>query len=67
MTPKIEDKELEPSDVGRWVIYIPNHAAENPMQWERGKLSSFRDDGAIFVRFKGPNGERCDPGNLRWG
>ena len=67
MCPRIEDRELTEADLGRNVTYVPNHAKDNPSQWERGKLSSFRPDGAIFVRFRGPNGERCDPENLRWG
>lgn len=54
------------ADVGRKVTYVPNHAKEDPSQWEYGVISSVREDGAIFVRFKGPNGERCSPDNLRW-
>jgi hypothetical protein len=60
--PKIQGKHLEQSDVGRWVTYTPSHGAK-----ERGTLSSFREDGAIFVRFKGPQGERCDADALSWG
>lgn len=64
---KIEGQTLTSDDLGRTVVYVPNHAAEDPKQWEHGKLSSFRPDGSIFVRFKGPTGERCNPENLRWG
>jgi len=64
----IQGQVVTQTDVGRNVTYVPNHAPDDPSQWERGVLSSFReDDGAIFVRFKGPNGERCNPENLRWG
>jgi len=60
--PRIEGKLLEPSDVGRNVTYTHLHGER-----DFGKLSSYREDGAIFVRFKGPNGERCDPEQLSWG
>ena len=60
--PRIQGKILEDADIGRWVTYTPSHGAK-----ERGTISSFRDDGAIFVRFKGPQGERCDPETLAWG
>ncbi len=62
----IDPKELKKSDIGRNVIYKPQHAKEDPKQWEYGHLSSFRADGAIFVRFKGPNGERCNPEDIYW-
>ena len=65
--PAIEGQVLTDDDLGRNVTFIPNHAKDDPTQWERGRLSSFGDDGAIFVRFKGPNGERCGSENLRWG
>lgn len=67
MTPQIEGQTLTETDIGRHVIYVPNHAPRDPKQWEHGILSSFREDGAIWVRFKGPTGERCDPHQLRWG
>lgn len=60
--PKIQDKELDFTDIGRNVTYTPSHG-----QPEHGKLSSFRDTGAVFVRFKGPGGERCEPETLTWG
>ena len=61
-TPQIESKELTPDDIGRNVTFTYAHG-------ERvfGKLSSYREDGAIFVRFKGPNGELCDAEALSWG
>jgi hypothetical protein len=70
--PKIQGRELTESDIGSNVTYKPNHAKDDPSQWEHGKLSSFRYEqdrveGTIFVRFKGPNGERCNPENLVWG
>jgi hypothetical protein len=65
--PSIQGEPLSQADIGRKVTYVPNHAKDNPALWEHGELSSFREDGAIFVRFKGPTGERCDPENLRWG
>lgn len=67
MTAKIEGIELQPEDIGRKITYVPNHANDRPLLWERGELTSFREDGAIFVKFKGACGERCEPENLRWG
>ncbi len=66
MKPAIEGIELRHEDLGRKIVYVPNHAPEDPTQWQHGVLSSYRDNGAIFVRFKGPTGERCEPENLRW-
>lgn len=60
--PMIQGKILTEDDLGRNVTYNPRFGKR-----EFGKLSSFREDGAIFVRFKGPNGERCDPEDLIWG
>lgn len=60
--PKIDGKLLDPSDLGRWVTYTASHGGK-----ERGILSSFRANGAIYVRFKGPHGERCPAENLTWG
>ncbi len=61
-TPKIQGKELTQEDIGRQVTFTYPHG-------ERcyGVLSSFREDGAIFVRFNGPTGERCDAERLSWG
>jgi hypothetical protein len=58
----IGGRALKPSDIGCNVTYVPKYG-----QREHGKLSSYRDDGAIFVRFKGPGGERCNPEDLEWG
>jgi hypothetical protein len=60
MSASIEQKVLDETDIGRGVIY------NNGYGKEYGKLSSFREDGAIFVRFLGPNGERCNPESLKW-
>lgn len=57
----IEVKDLNPWDIGRKVSYRPRESG-----WEFGVLSSVREDGAIFVKFKGPTGERCEPKNLFW-
>lgn len=51
----IDVSKLTESDVGRAMIYRPHHGGI-----EHGILSSFNDN-AVFVRFLGPNGERCDP------
>lgn len=63
----IDPKTLTESDIGRHVIYKPLNFRDDPTRWEYGVLSSFREDGAIFVRFKGPNGERCNPEDIWWG
>ena len=63
----IDPKKLTQDDIGRHVIYKPFYFRDDPARWEYGVLSSFREDGAIFVRFKGPNGERCSPQDLWWG
>lgn len=63
--PKIQDKELEEKDIGRNVTFTYLHGERS-----FGQLSSYRSDaegGAIFVRFLGPNGERCDAEQLSWG
>lgn len=62
MTAKIQGQELRPDDIGRWVTFTSMFGNK-----ERGVLSSFRSDGSIFVRFKGPDGERCNPEDLSWG
>lgn len=60
--PRIAGKPLEPSDIGRNVTFTHHHGEK-----EYGRLSSYRGDGAIFVQFKGPNGERCNAEQLSWG
>lgn len=66
--PIIQGRKVTDDDIGCWITYVPDHAKDDPSRgWERGILSSFREDGAIFVRFKGPNGERCNAEDLRWG
>jgi hypothetical protein len=67
MNPQIEGQEVTEQDIARAVTYVPNHAKDDATQWENGWLSSYRDDGGIWIRFKGPNGEKCDADNLRWG
>jgi len=47
----IQIRELTEEDKGRWVIYKPYHAKDNPEQWERGKLKSWNSD-IIFVVYK---------------
>lgn len=65
---EIQGKKITEDDIGRRVTYIPNHAKDDPGQWERGVLSSFNDsNGGVWVRFKGPTGERCNTENLIWG
>lgn len=63
---KIENIEVVEQDIGRNITYVPNHAKDDPTQWERGTLSSFNETG-IWIKIKSPNGEKCNPENLRWG
>jgi len=51
----INIKELKDSDKGRNIIYNRQYCKE-----EIGKLSSWNEY-YVFVRFKGPNGESCEP------
>jgi hypothetical protein len=62
----IDPKTLKPEDIGRGLIYKPFYFRDEPARWEYGVLSSYREDGAIFAKFKGPNGERCNPEDLDW-
>lgn len=59
--PQIEGKPLEPVDRGRLVAYHPVIG-----KVDIGVLSSYRPDGTIFIRFRGPRAERCEGHNLTW-
>lgn len=54
----IEINKLTQSDIGRNVIYHREFCDR-----EVGKLSSWNDK-YIFVRFKGPYGESCQPEDI---
>lgn len=54
----IDVHDLTQEDIGRPVVY---HREFCPRQ--RGVLSSWNNT-YVFVRFKGPNGEACDPGDV---
>lgn len=64
--PAIEGTVLELTHLGALVRYTDPHSGRSDL----GVLSSWRvsDSGEplIWVRFKGPNGERCDPERLTW-
>jgi hypothetical protein len=51
----IDIQSLQESDIGRNVTYHREFC-----NVEHGKLSSWNDK-VIFVRFKGPTGEACEP------
>lgn len=55
MNDMIKIELLKESDIGRNVTYRREFC-----EVEYGKLSSWNDK-VIFVRFKGPNGEACEP------
>ncbi len=50
--------ELTEADVGRAVTYHREYS-----KLEFGKLSSWNSK-FVFVRFKGPNGEACEPSDV---
>lgn len=50
--------KLSAADVGSKVIYHRDFC-----QREEGELSSW-NDAYVFVRFKGPTGEACDPSDV---
>jgi hypothetical protein len=54
----IEIPKLQPHDVGRKVVYHREHCRR-----EEGELSSWNQK-YIFVRFKGPTGEACEPADV---
>ena len=54
----IDKSKLTEKDIGRNVIYHREFCKR-----EEGKLSSWNDK-YIFVRFKGPNGEACEPEDI---
>lgn len=60
--PTIEGKPLTEYDIGLRVLYQPYR--DGPFQ--EGTISSFREDGGIFVRFNGPTGERTPSTKLFW-
>lgn len=62
----INVEELTEEDVGRKVLYKPFYFRDDPSRWEVGTLSSFRDNGRVFVKFKGPTGEACNAMDLFW-
>lgn len=68
MSAQIQGKTLTPDDIGRKVIYHARYRDSYFQQelQEEGILSSYREDGAIFVRFNGPDGARCPPERLSW-
>jgi len=49
------------------ISYCPDHCKGNlaHSDVEHGKVSTV-DERGVFVRFKGPNGEKCNPENLHW-
>lgn len=51
----IDLKTLTPDDVGRSVTYHREYC-----QPEHGTLTSWNKK-FVFVKFKGPNGEACEP------
>ena len=51
----IDIKKLTKEDIDRNIVYHRKYC-----KTEEGKLSSWNDK-YVFVRFKGPSGEACDP------
>jgi len=53
----ISISKLVLADLGRKVVYEQGHTKEE------GFITGYNDL-YVFVRFRGPNGEACDPKNL---
>ena len=59
----IENLRVRPEDLGSAVTFVYPHGER-----QHGYISSFgRHEGSLFVRFSGPNGERCTGEQLKWG
>lgn len=56
----INIKELTEKDIGRNIIYEREYCKK-----EVGVLTSWNNK-YIFVKFKGPNGEACEPCDVRF-
>lgn len=56
----IDPKMLTKDDIGRHVVYSRDFC-----NTEHGTLSSWNDK-YVFVRFKGPTGEACEPNDVRF-
>lgn len=61
MHPEIDGKPLEPSDLGREVIYRAPRG-----EFRKGVLASYTPAGGVWVRFNGPTGERTPAALLLW-
>lgn len=57
MNLKIEDTEISDKDIGKKVIYTPTNQV--------GVIRSISNL-YVFVKFKSPNGEACNPKDLIW-
>jgi len=51
----IDINRLTENDIGRNVVYHREYCEQ-----QTGQLSSWNNE-FVFVRFKGPNGEACEP------
>lgn len=41
---------LNDNDIGAWIYYVPSYAKNNPIEWQRGRIKSFRNkDQIAFV------------------
>jgi len=56
----IDIRKLTDADIGQKVIYGREYCRR-----EEGELSSWNDK-YVFVRFKGPTGEACEPADVRF-
>lgn len=55
----IDLSQLTQEDIGRKAVYRDSFTKAP----EEGILSSWNDK-YVFIRFKGPNGEACDPSDV---
>lgn len=61
--PHIEGVALTPEHIGKRVLFVPPY---DPAAVESGIISSWRECGAIFVRFRSTSGQRCPAEWLKW-
>ncbi len=49
-----------------WRITVYDRTKQMTVAGNDPDTDDERENDAIFIRFKGPNGERCDPEQLTW-
>jgi hypothetical protein len=53
--------KLTEQDIGKTIYYIPLHAIDDPKQWERGRIKSFKNQSKLaFVVYANGNNAKID-------